>query len=386
MLSPNDIRMVAPALERYTQDPLLGGVWKRPGLTPRDRSIVTLAAVIARNQTIEMPYYVNLALDSDVKPREISEMITHRFYSGRANALSAVAVAREVFAERRIGIKELPPASPQLLPLDEAAEAQRVSRVGEQFGNVAPGVVQYTTDVLFRDLWLRPDLVPRDRSLVTVSALIASGQVAQLGGHLSRAMDNGLTQAQAAEVMTHLAFYAGWPNVFRPCRWRKTSSRSVRSEGRQEALPRERPVAFLAGVGHRVLADDASREAARSFHVKEQRRPSRGPYASICCSTRPLPSRTSGGLCEIRTRRAVGLAHAPAGADAHRDGRLRLGPALGRSDPGNPAGRRRLVPAGEKHWHGATADHGHDAHRRSGTPRRQSGRVDGTGQRRAIRK
>jgi 4-carboxymuconolactone decarboxylase len=72
------------------------------------------------------------------------------------------------------------PASPQLLPLDEAAEAQRASRVGEQFGTVTPGVVQYTTDVLFRDLWLRPDLAPRDRSLVTVSALIASGQVAQI--------------------------------------------------------------------------------------------------------------------------------------------------------------------------------------------------------------
>ena len=79
---------------------------------------------------------------------------------------------------------------------------------------MAPGVVQYTTDVLFRDLWLRPDLAPRDRSLVTVSALIASGQVAQLRRHLNRAMDNGLTQAQAAEALTHLAFYAGWPNVF----------------------------------------------------------------------------------------------------------------------------------------------------------------------------
>ncbi len=53
-----------------------------------------------------------------------------------------------------------------------------------------------------------------DRSLVTVSALIANGQMAQLTPHLNRAMDNGLTQAQAAEVITHLAFYVGWPNVF----------------------------------------------------------------------------------------------------------------------------------------------------------------------------
>ena len=74
--------------------------------------------------------------------------------------------------------------------------------------------MQYTTDVLFRDLWLRPDLAPRDWSLVTVSALIASGQVAQVTYHLNRAMDNGLTQTQAAEVVTHLAFYAGWPNAF----------------------------------------------------------------------------------------------------------------------------------------------------------------------------
>ena len=79
---------------------------------------------------------------------------------------------------------------------------------------MAPGVVQYTTDVLFRDLWLRPDLAPRDRSLVTVSALIAAGQIAQLPGHLNRAMDNGLIQAQAAETLTRLAFYVGWPNVF----------------------------------------------------------------------------------------------------------------------------------------------------------------------------
>jgi len=215
MLPLNDIRMVSPALEKYTQDRLLGEIWKRPDLAPRDRSIVTLAALIARNQTIEMPYYVNLALDNGVKPREISELITHlAFYSGWPNAMSAVTAARDVFAERKIGSDQLPPAAPQLLPLDEAGEAQRASRVGEQFGKVAPGVVQYTTEVLFRDLWLRPDLAPRDRSLVTVSALIASGQVAQIPYHLNRAMDNGLTQAQAAEAITHLAFYAGWPNVF----------------------------------------------------------------------------------------------------------------------------------------------------------------------------
>jgi 4-carboxymuconolactone decarboxylase len=211
----DDLRRVAPALEKYTQDRLLGEVWKRPELSARDRSVVTVAALIARNQTIELPFYLNLALDNGVKPKEISEIITHlAFYSGWANAMSGVCVAKEVFAAREIGSDQLPSASPKFLPLDETAEAQRATRVGAQFGKIAPGVVQYTTDVLFRDLWLRPDLTPRDRSLVTVSALIATGQVAQAYYHFNRAMDNGLTQAQAAEMMTHLAFYVGWPNVF----------------------------------------------------------------------------------------------------------------------------------------------------------------------------
>jgi 4-carboxymuconolactone decarboxylase len=86
--------------------------------------------------------------------------------------------------------------------------------VEQSVGAVAPGVVQYTTDPLFHDLWLRPALAPPDRSLIIVSALIAAGQVAQLSAHLNRAIDNGLTKFEASEVLTHLLFYAGWPNVF----------------------------------------------------------------------------------------------------------------------------------------------------------------------------
>ena len=213
--SPDDIRMVAPALDKYRQDRLFGDVWKRPGLNARDRSLVTLAALIARNQTIEMRSYMRLAFENGLKPAEISETITHlAFYSGLANAMGAVAVAKDVFAERNIAADELSAASPALLSLNEAAEADRAKRVGEQFGTAFSSVVQDTTDVLFRDLWLRPDLAPRDRSLVTVSALIASGQGAQIPFHLNRAMDSGLTQTQAAEAISQLAYYVGWPNAF----------------------------------------------------------------------------------------------------------------------------------------------------------------------------
>lgn len=214
MQTRNNSREVAPALDKYSEGPI-AELWKRPGLAPRDRSIVTVSALIARNLTGEMASQMNLALDHGVKPRELSEIVTHlAFYAGWANGMSAVEVARGVFAARKIGTDQLPPASPQLLPLNEAAEETRVKTVEQLLGNAAPGLAQYTTDVLFRDLWLRPDLAPRDRSLVTVAALIAAGQSAQIPYHLNKAMDSGLTQTEAGEVVTQLAFYAGWPNAF----------------------------------------------------------------------------------------------------------------------------------------------------------------------------
>jgi 4-carboxymuconolactone decarboxylase len=75
----------------------------------------------------------------------------------------------------------------------------------------APKLADLTDDVLFADVWERPELSPRDRSLVTVAALIALGRDAQLKSHLSRALQNGVTREELAEVATHLAFYAGWP-------------------------------------------------------------------------------------------------------------------------------------------------------------------------------
>ncbi|ADV83153.1 carboxymuconolactone decarboxylase family protein [Terriglobus saanensis] len=214
-LNADDVWAVSPALAQYTAGPLLDGVWKRPELTPRDRSVVTVAALIARIQLIEMPYHFALALDNGVKPGELSEIITHlAFYAGWANAMSAVAIAKDIFHRRGIGVDQLPPAKDKLLQLNEEAEKQRAAQVSNNFGAVSPGLVQKTTDLLFRDLWLRPALAPRDRSLVTVSALIANGQTAQITYHLGRAMDNGLTQEQASEVLTQIAFYAGWPCAF----------------------------------------------------------------------------------------------------------------------------------------------------------------------------
>ena len=205
--------MHTPVLEHYTQG-TLDGIWSRPGLSARDRSIVTVAVLVARNQVAGLPRYLNLALDSGVKPTELDELIAHlAFYAGWGNAIAADAAIAGVYAQRGIKTTDSS-AQAARLKLDEAAESQRARSVDNNFGAVSPGVVQYTTDALFRDLWLRPGLAPRDRSLVTVSALVASGQVGQITYHLNRAMDNGLTQEEAGEALTQLAFYAGWPTVF----------------------------------------------------------------------------------------------------------------------------------------------------------------------------
>ncbi|WP_377273257.1 carboxymuconolactone decarboxylase family protein [Peterkaempfera sp. SMS 1(5)a] len=83
----------------------------------------------------------------------------------------------------------------------------------QELAGIAPKLVEVTDDVLFADIWERPGLSPRDRSLVTVSVLAALYRSEQLGYHLNTALNNGLTVEELSEAITHLAFYAGWPNA-----------------------------------------------------------------------------------------------------------------------------------------------------------------------------
>jgi 4-carboxymuconolactone decarboxylase len=89
----------------------------------------------------------------------------------------------------------------------EASAAQKL------MGDFAPKLADLTDTVLFGDVWERPGLSKRDRSMITVSALIAMNRPDQLRSHLMRARDNGVTQEEVVEVITHLAFYSGWPNA-----------------------------------------------------------------------------------------------------------------------------------------------------------------------------
>jgi len=87
------------------------------------------------------------------------------------------------------------------------------SAVQKLIGDFAPKLVDLTDRVLFGDVWERPELSKRDRSLVTVAALVALNRPDQLRFHLSRAVENGVRKEELIEVITHLAFYAGWPNA-----------------------------------------------------------------------------------------------------------------------------------------------------------------------------
>jgi 4-carboxymuconolactone decarboxylase len=87
------------------------------------------------------------------------------------------------------------------------------TRAQQVIGDISPKLVELTDQVLYGDVWARPELSPRDRSLVTVAALIATGHRDQLRSHLLRARANGVTQTELVETITHLAFYAGWPSA-----------------------------------------------------------------------------------------------------------------------------------------------------------------------------
>jgi 4-carboxymuconolactone decarboxylase len=175
---------------------VLGELWQRPGLSPRDRSIVTLSVLVAKNQAHELPFYLNRALDSGVKPGEIAELITHlAFYSRLGQRHRRRCRGRAVFADRQD--RCWPAAAGQA----RAAAAGREGRSGAREdgrGKLRPDRAGrravHDRGPVPRPL-AAPGLAPRDRSLVTVSALVANGQVAQVTYHLNRAMDNGLTEA-----------------------------------------------------------------------------------------------------------------------------------------------------------------------------------------------
>ena len=129
------------------------------------------------------------------------------------HAMSHIAVQEHLDGKTVQWAEHVSAAQYAALPVTVVDSQPRSTAGRDMFGDIAPKFAQLTDDVLYGDVWARPDLSPRDRSLVTVSALIAMNRPDQLRSHLARARTNGVTEAEMIEAITHLAFYAGWPNA-----------------------------------------------------------------------------------------------------------------------------------------------------------------------------
>ena len=104
-------------------------------------------------------------------------------------------------------------AQDQTPAASDATATQQPSRAQQLYGDIAPKMAELTDEVLYGDIWERPGLSKRDRSLATVSALVAMNRPDQLRSHLAIAKRNGVTEEELIETITHLAFYSGWPNA-----------------------------------------------------------------------------------------------------------------------------------------------------------------------------
>jgi len=211
--SPLQQKLV-PGMAKYTDDVLFGEIWPGQGLSPRDRSLAVISVLIATNKPDQLRGHLGRALTNGVTPMEASGVLTHlAVYSGWPNAVSALEVYDKVYTERNIDFAAL---QADLQPLSPASsDSATAEAVTNQFGAVAPKFADLNNRFVFGDLWTRSDLSVRDRSLVTIATLTATGDIDLLEPYLRRGVEAGLTRDEIAEALTHLGFYAGWGKTTR---------------------------------------------------------------------------------------------------------------------------------------------------------------------------
>ena len=176
---------IAPGLATLTDDVLFGDVWRRPELSPRDRSLVTISVLIATGKPAQLAGHLGRALDNGVQASEASGVLAHlAIYCGWPSAVSALEVYDQVYTARKVDTAALRAVGPRLPT--PASDAARAKALNDEFGAVAPKFAQLTNEVVFDNLWRRSDLAPRDRSLVTIAALAGMGDDDQLDFYLRR--------------------------------------------------------------------------------------------------------------------------------------------------------------------------------------------------------
>lgn len=203
-LSSVDLYAGSPYLRELRNALVYGEIWERPQLAKRDRSMITIAVLQALARE-ELAIHIPRGLDNGLTPQEISEIILHvTFYAGWPTGVQASLTAAEVFEERGLSLGELPRAP-------DGTEAATPSSLSDAYAAV-PRLGELRNSLLYANIWERPLLSKRDRSLITVAVNQALYATNELRTHINRALDeNGVTPQEVSEVILHVTFYAGWP-------------------------------------------------------------------------------------------------------------------------------------------------------------------------------
>jgi alkylhydroperoxidase/carboxymuconolactone decarboxylase family protein YurZ len=200
----------SPYLGEILREDLYADVWERPGLAPRDRSLITIAITQSLYATEEIRAHINRGLNNGLTQAEISELIAHVLvYSGFPTGVNAARVATEVYQQRNL--PAVPPATPR----------NRDPVVPPAYPNSFPStpyLAALLNEWVYGEVWERPDLSKRDRSLATIAVAQGMGAASELRSHIARGLDNGVTQEEVGELITHIAFYTGIPSAVNAAR------------------------------------------------------------------------------------------------------------------------------------------------------------------------
>ena len=199
-----DLYAGSPYLRELRNSLVYGEIWERPQLAKRDRSLITIAVLQALARE-ELAIHIPRGLDNGLTPEEISEIILHvTFYAGWPTGVQASITAAATFEDRGLSLGELPRAPSE-------TEASTPSSLSDAYAAV-PRLGELRNSLLYGDIWERPLLSKRDRSLITIAVNQALYATNELRLHINRALDdNGVTPQEISEVILHVTFYAGWP-------------------------------------------------------------------------------------------------------------------------------------------------------------------------------
>jgi len=214
------------ALGSFVIDFALGDIWSRPGISRRDRSLIVISILASLNQLTQLKSHVQGAINHGMTPEEVREVMIHLCgYAGFPRALDAMRVTNESLAEMGHAPKDgkLPPSAKQSQAERRKAGIEGIEKVsGNMFMEATENAVasaekrlgalaQYAFDFVYGDIWARPQLSRRDRSLLVLGSLGALGREHELEIHIPGAFRHGVTRVEIDEFIVTLATYAGFP-------------------------------------------------------------------------------------------------------------------------------------------------------------------------------